>query len=123
MPVKVVVFNNSVWGLVHVEMEAAGLPAFKGAGFPNMDFAAFARGMPRRGFIARCPMSWKPPIRQWLAPPARPFLTSSSPRRLRACHIAFEQVWKFGIARVREAWARVDVTIVRLHCLHESAWL
>jgi len=55
LPVKVVVFNNSVWGLVHVEMEAAGLPAFKGAGFPNMDFAAFARAMPRRGLHRAVP--------------------------------------------------------------------
>src|SRR5207302_8270700 len=40
LPIKVVVFNNREWGLVHLEMEEAGLPAFDGSNFPNMDFAA-----------------------------------------------------------------------------------
>jgi pyruvate dehydrogenase (quinone) len=105
LPVKVVVFNNSVWGLVHVEMEAAGLPAFKGAGFPNMDFAAFARACRAEGFIARRPDELEPAIRQWLAAPGPAVLdVFIDPDELPSMpHIAFEQVWKFGIARVREA--------------------
>ena len=69
LPVKVVVFNNAGWGLVHVEMEAAGLPAFRGTAFPNMDFAAFARACGAEGFLARQPSDLEPAIRRWLAAP------------------------------------------------------
>src|SRR6202166_3117333 len=44
LPVKVVVYNNSSFGLIPLEAESLGLPAFrKGIEFPNPDFAALAR--------------------------------------------------------------------------------
>jgi thiamine pyrophosphate-dependent acetolactate synthase large subunit-like protein len=40
LPVKVVVYNNSAFGLITLEAESVGLPAFrKGIEFPNPDFA------------------------------------------------------------------------------------
>ena len=43
-PIKVIVFNNSEFGFVKMEMEVAGLPTFADAtGLVNPDFAAFAR--------------------------------------------------------------------------------
>src|SRR5260370_14633180 len=44
LPIKVVIFNNSAFGLITLEAESVGLPPFrKGIEFPNPDFAAFAR--------------------------------------------------------------------------------
>jgi pyruvate dehydrogenase (quinone) len=105
LPVKVVVFNNASWGLVHLEMEGAGFPAFKGSNFPNMDFAAFARACHAEGFTARAPEELEPAIRQWLAAPGPAVLDAFiDPAELPVMpHISADQVWKFGIARVREA--------------------
>jgi hypothetical protein len=42
LPVKVVVYNNSCFGLIPLEAEAAGLPRFReGVEFPNPDFVGF----------------------------------------------------------------------------------
>jgi TPP-dependent trihydroxycyclohexane-1,2-dione (THcHDO) dehydratase len=44
LPVKVVVYNNSAFGLIPLEAEAVGLPPYReGIEFPNPDFAALAR--------------------------------------------------------------------------------
>ena len=52
--VKVVIYNNSAFGLI--EAEAAGLPPFRqGIELPNPDFAALARACGGHGFAARSP--------------------------------------------------------------------
>jgi pyruvate dehydrogenase (quinone) len=103
-PVKVVVFNNGSWGLVHLEMEEAGLPAFRGSNFPNMDFAAFARACHADGFSAKHPDELEGAIRQWLAAPGPAILdVAVDPKELPTLpHIHIEQIWKFGISQVRE---------------------
>ena len=54
LPVKVVIFNNSAFGLITLEAESVGLPPFrKGIEFPNPDFAALARACGGHGFTAR----------------------------------------------------------------------
>jgi pyruvate dehydrogenase (quinone) len=56
LPVKVVVYNNSEFGLIMLEAEGVGLPAYKkGIEFPNPDFAAFARTCGGSGFRATKP--------------------------------------------------------------------
>jgi pyruvate dehydrogenase (quinone) len=56
LPVKVVVYNNSAFGLIPLEAEAAGLPAYRKAiEFPNPDFSALARACGGRGFRATRP--------------------------------------------------------------------
>jgi pyruvate dehydrogenase (quinone) len=56
LPVKVVVYNNSAFGLIPLEAEAVGLPAFReGIEFPNPDFAALARACGGHGFGADKP--------------------------------------------------------------------
>src|SRR6266702_4230005 len=43
LPVKAVVYNNSAFGLITLEAESIGLPAYRaGIEFPNPDFAALA---------------------------------------------------------------------------------
>ena len=56
LPVKVVVYNNSEFGLIMLEAEGVGLPAYKqGIQFPNPDFAALARACGGHGFKATKP--------------------------------------------------------------------
>src|SRR5271163_2415710 len=56
LPVKVVVFDNSAFGLIVLEAEATGLPAYKkGIEFPNPDFSALARACGGHGFKAAKP--------------------------------------------------------------------
>jgi len=53
LPVKVVIYNNSAFGLIPLEAEAAGLPAYREAiEFPNPDFCALARACGGHGFRA-----------------------------------------------------------------------
>ena len=53
---KVVIYNNSAFGLIPLEAEAAGLPPFRqGIEFPNPDFAALARACGGHGFAAKKP--------------------------------------------------------------------
>ncbi len=56
LPVKVVIYNNSGFGLITLEAESVGLPAYRaGIEFPNPDFAALARACGGHGFTARKP--------------------------------------------------------------------
>lgn len=103
LPIKVVVYDNGGWGLVHLEMEAAGNPAAPGASFPNMDFAAFARACGAQGFTARDPSKLAKTVEAFLAAPGPAILHAFvDPAEIPAIpHIDIAQVWKFGIAKVR----------------------
>ncbi|HET9355829.1 MAG TPA: thiamine pyrophosphate-binding protein [Sphingomicrobium sp.] len=104
LPVKIVVYDNAGWGLVHLEMEGAGYPAASGAAFPNMDFAAYARACGAAGFTADDPGSLECTIRS--------FLETPTPAVLHACvdsnelpvmpHFDLAQAVKFGIAKAKE---------------------
>ena len=104
LPIKVVVYDNAGWGLVHLEMEGAGLPAAKGTGFPNMDFAAFARACGGQGFTARDAASLRGVIREFLAAPGPAILhVLVDPDEIPTMpHIDPGEAWKFGIAKVKE---------------------
>lgn len=105
LPVKVIVFNNREWGLVHLEMEEAGLPAFAGSEFPNPDFAAFARACGAQGFTAKTPDELDAALGQLLATPGPAVLdVFIDPSELPTMpHIKMEQIWRFGMAKVRES--------------------
>ncbi|HEY2526510.1 MAG TPA: thiamine pyrophosphate-binding protein [Xanthobacteraceae bacterium] len=56
LPVKIVVYNNSAFGLIPLEAEAVGLPAYREAiQFPNPDFCELARACGGHGFRATKP--------------------------------------------------------------------
>jgi len=56
LPVKIIIFNNFAFGLIRLEAEGVGLPAFREAiEFPNPDFAALAYACGGQGFTARTP--------------------------------------------------------------------
>lgn len=63
LPIKIIIYNNSAFGLITLEAESVGLPAFhKGIDFPNPDFAAFARACGGHGFTATKPTDLKDAI-------------------------------------------------------------
>ncbi len=104
LPVKAVVYDNGGWGLVHFEMEGAGYPAAKGTGFPNPDFAAFARACGATGFTVRDPATLVETVAEFLACPGPAILHAiTDPAEIPAMpHINPAQAVHFGIAKVRE---------------------
>lgn len=108
LPVKVVVFNNAGWGLVHLEMEESGLPAFKpGVGMRNPDFAMFAEACGGRGFrvtkpqdlcdtMARALVTDGPVVIDVAVDPAE---IPSMP------HVELASIWKFGLGKARELFS------------------
>jgi pyruvate dehydrogenase (quinone) len=105
LPVKVFVFNNAGWGLVHLEMEEAGLPVFaQGATFRNPDFAMFAQSCGAQGFRVTDPQLLRETIANALAA-SGPVVVDVvvDPREIPAMpHVKIDQVWKFGIGKIRE---------------------
>jgi pyruvate dehydrogenase (quinone) len=68
LPIKVIIYNNSAFGLITLEAESIGLAPFKEAiAFPNPDFAAFARACGGYGFTAKEPKDLKAAIEKALA--------------------------------------------------------
>ena len=68
LPVKVVVYNNSAFGLITLEAEHLGLPPFRKAiEFPNPDFVALARACGGHGFKASQPGELKAAISEAFA--------------------------------------------------------
>jgi pyruvate dehydrogenase (quinone)/pyruvate oxidase len=104
LPVKIVVYDNGGWGLVHIEMEGAGLPATAGARFPNPDFAAFASSCGARGFTVREPAALAEGIAALLAAPGPAILHAFvDPNELPTMpHIDLAQAWRFGLAKLKE---------------------
>jgi pyruvate dehydrogenase (quinone) len=106
LPIKVFIFNNSGWGLVHLEMEEAALPAFRqGAVFKNPDFSMFAQACGAKGFRVTQPHALRETVAQALATPG-PVIVDVvvDPAEVPAMpHVKISQAWKFGIGKLREA--------------------
>jgi thiamine pyrophosphate-dependent acetolactate synthase large subunit-like protein len=104
LPVKVFVFNNGGWGLVHLEMEEAGLPVFAGAKISNPDFAMFAQSCGAQGFRVTDPQLLRDTIAKALAATGPVVMdVVVDPTEIPAMpHIKIEQAWRFGIGKIRE---------------------
>jgi pyruvate dehydrogenase (quinone) len=106
LPVKVVVYNNSAFGLIPLEAEAIGLPAYrKGIEFPNPDFAAFARACGGHGFTAKTPGELRAEIDQALATdgPAIVDVVVAADEMPNLPHISLETVGHYAVAKIKEA--------------------
>jgi pyruvate dehydrogenase (quinone) len=105
-PIKVIVFNNSSLAFVSMEMEVAGLPPNPNAtGLVTPDFAAYAKCCGGDGVRVEQAADIVPAIEQARAS-TKPFIIDAivSPGELSMPpHISTEQVWGFGIGKVREA--------------------
>jgi len=109
LPVKVFVFNNGGWGLVRMEMQAAAMPAFqKGVRLRNPDFALFAQACGGAGFRIAEPQALRETVGQALAEPGPAVVdVMVDPNEIPAMpHVDLAKVWKFGIGKAREMFAR-----------------
>jgi pyruvate dehydrogenase (quinone) len=109
LPVKVFILNNGGWGLVHLEMEEAALPAFaQGTTFKNPDFALFAQACGAQGFRVTQPQGLRDTVARALAAPGPVIVdVAVDPAEIPSMpHIHLEQVWKFGIGKMREVLKR-----------------
>jgi thiamine pyrophosphate-dependent acetolactate synthase large subunit-like protein len=106
LPVKVLVYNNSAFGLITLEAESIGLPAYRrGIEFPNPDFAAFARVCGGHGFRATRPEELKTAINEALRVDGPAIIDAVVvPDELpNLPHLDFETIGHFVSAKVKEA--------------------
>src|SRR6204780_2158728 len=106
LPVKIVIYNNSGFGLITLEAESIALPAFrKGVEFPNPDFAAFARACGGHGFKATKPGELKGAIGDALAAdgPAIVDAVVAADELPNIPHIELETVGHYAVAKIKEA--------------------
>jgi pyruvate dehydrogenase (quinone) len=106
LPVKVVVYNNSSFGLIPLEAESAGLPPYReGIEFPNPDFDALARACGGHGFRATEPGDLHREIDEALKVdgPAVVDCVVAADEMPNLPHIDLETVGNFAVAKIREA--------------------
>jgi pyruvate dehydrogenase (quinone) len=106
LPVKVVVYNNSAFGLISFEAESVGLPAYKkGIEFPNPDFAALAHACGGHGFKAAKPGELKDAISEAFKVdgPAIIDAVVAADEMPNLPHIDLETVGHFAMAKIKEA--------------------
>src|SRR5271154_4958260 len=106
LPVKVVVYNNSAFGLITLEAESVGLPAYKqGIEFPNPDFAAFARACGGHGFKAASPGELIAAVSEAfkVVGPAIIDCVVAANEMPNTPHLSLEMVEHFALAKIKEA--------------------
>jgi len=106
LPVKIVIYNNSAFGLITLEAESVGLPAFrKGIDFPNPGFAALARAFGGHGFTARKPKELKEAVHAAFSidGPAIVDAVVASNELPNVPHLELGTVGNVALAKVREA--------------------
>ncbi|HTC15471.1 MAG TPA: thiamine pyrophosphate-dependent enzyme [Steroidobacteraceae bacterium] len=106
LPVKVVVYNNSGFGLIKLEAESVGLPAYnKGIDFPNPDFAALARACGGHGFSAKKPAELKDALGAAFAidGPAIVDAVVAADELPNLPHLDLEVVGRVAVAKAKEA--------------------
>ena len=100
------IYNNSCFGLIPLEAEAAGLPRFReGVEFPNPDFVGFAAACGGRGFKAERPSELKSAISEALAcdGPAIVDAVVAADEMPNMPHLDLSLIGRFALAKVREA--------------------
>jgi pyruvate dehydrogenase (quinone) len=106
LPVKAVVYNNSSFGLIPLEAESVGLPAYrKGIEFPNPDYCALARACGGHGFRAAKPGELHDAISQAFAVdgPAIIDCVVAADEMPNFPHLEFDKIEHFVIAKIKEA--------------------
>jgi pyruvate dehydrogenase (quinone) len=106
LPVKVVIYNNSAFGLITLEAESVGLAPFRqGIEFPNPDFAALARACGGHGFAARNPDELKAAVSEAFAVDGPAIVDAVVvPNELpNLPHLDLDKVGNFALAKIREA--------------------
>jgi pyruvate dehydrogenase (quinone) len=105
LPVKAVVYNNSSLGLIRLEAESMGLPAWKAMDFPNPDYVALARACGAVGFKAEKPDELRGAIEQGLRAegPAIIDCVIAGDEMPNFPHVDLEKAEEFVKAKIKEA--------------------
>ncbi len=105
-PIKVIVFNNSEFGFVKMEMEVSGMPHnFDATGLVNPDFAAFAKCCGGDGVRVEHVDDILPAIRQANASD-KPFIIDavvSAGELVMPPKVEITEAWGFATSKVKEA--------------------
>jgi pyruvate dehydrogenase (quinone) len=107
LPVKVVIYNNSSFGLIPLEAASIGLAAYrKGTDFPNPDFSALARACGGHGFRATKPGVLQAEINEALTVdgPAIVDCVVAADEMPNFPHLELDKIGNYAIAKVKEAW-------------------
>jgi pyruvate dehydrogenase (quinone) len=106
LPVKCVVYNNSAFGLITLEAEAIGVPAWKqGIDFPNPDYVALARACGGVGFKAERPAELRDVISMAVKAdgPAIVDCVVAADELPNFSHVELEQAGNYAKAKIKEA--------------------
>jgi pyruvate dehydrogenase (quinone) len=106
LPVKVIVYNNSSFGLIPLEAEAAGIPPYReGIEFPNPDFAALARACGGHGFRATKPGELDAELNEAFTAdgPAIVDAVVAADEMPNLPHVNLETAGHYALAKVKEA--------------------
>jgi thiamine pyrophosphate-dependent acetolactate synthase large subunit-like protein len=106
LPVKVIIYNNSSFGLIPLEAEMVGLPAYRHAiEFPNPDFSALARACGGHGFRATKPGELHAEINEALQVdgPAIVDVVVAADEVPLVPHLEIEMLGHYALAKVKEA--------------------
>jgi pyruvate dehydrogenase (quinone) len=106
LPVKVVVYNNSAFGLISFEAESIGLPAYKkGIEFPNPDYVALAHACGGKGFHAAKPGDLVAAIREGLAADGPTIIDCvvTADEMPNFPHLDLDKAGNYALAKIKEA--------------------
>ena len=106
LSVKAVVYNNSAFGLITLEAESIGVPAYKrGIEFPNPDYAALAHACGAVGFKAEKPGELRDAIDKALKAdgPAIIDCAVAADELPNFPHLELEKIGNFAKAKIKEA--------------------
>jgi pyruvate dehydrogenase (quinone) len=106
LPVKVIVYNNSSFGLITLEAEGVGLPAYrKGIEFPNPDYPALARACGGHGFRATKPGELHAEINEALQVdgPAIVDCVVAADEMPNFPHLELDKISNYAVAKIKEA--------------------
>ncbi|MBV9289107.1 MAG: hypothetical protein JO288_15045 [Hyphomicrobiales bacterium] len=105
LPVKALVYDNSALGLISLEAEQMGIPAWKKAiDFPNPDYAALARACGGVGFKAEKPGELREAIDQALKADGPAIIDCVVPANElpNVPHLELETIDNFAKAKIKE---------------------
>ena len=104
LPVKAVVYNNSSLGLIRLEAEGMGLPAWKAMDLHNPDYVTLARACGAVGFKAEKPSELREAIEKAfkVEGPAIVDCVVPADELPNLPHFDLESAKNFAIAKVKE---------------------
>ena len=104
-PIKVIVFNNSEFGFVKMEMEVSGMPySHDATGLVNPDFVAYAKACGGDGVRVEHAKDIVPAIEQANASD-KPFIIDaivSAGELVMPPEIEVKEAWGFGMSKIKE---------------------